>query len=112
MRLMLCCSDGVNLLINLIKYVTMVITIVIFGGCMEIIASEFKAKCLHIMDEVARTGEAVIITKYGQPIAQLAPIRNVPDKIFGCMSNQMKVLGDIISPVDTEWNVMKDGHDI
>ena len=34
-------------------------------------ASEFRAKCLHIMDEVAATGEEVVITKRGKPVAKL-----------------------------------------
>ena len=34
---------------------------------MEIIASEFKAKCLHLMDQVAETGEELIITKSSLP---------------------------------------------
>jgi len=34
-----------------------------------VIASEFKAKCLKIMDEVAATGEPVVITKHGVPVA-------------------------------------------
>ena len=36
-------------------------------------ASEFKAKCLALMDEVARTGDPVVITKNGKPIADLVP---------------------------------------
>jgi prevent-host-death family protein len=36
-------------------------------------ASEFKAKCLHLMDEFERIGEPLVITKNGRPIAQLAP---------------------------------------
>jgi prevent-host-death family protein len=36
-------------------------------------ASAFKAQCLALMDDVARTGEPVVITKRGKPIAQLAP---------------------------------------
>jgi prevent-host-death family protein len=37
----------------------------------EINASEFKAKCLAILDEVAQTGQPVTILKRGRPIAQL-----------------------------------------
>jgi prevent-host-death family protein len=37
-------------------------------------ASEFKAKCLKLMDEVAESGEAIVITKNGKPIAQLGPV--------------------------------------
>jgi prevent-host-death family protein len=38
-----------------------------------ITASQFKAKCLALMDEVARNGEAIVITKHGKPVAQLTP---------------------------------------
>jgi prevent-host-death family protein len=40
----------------------------------RITASAFKAKCLQLMDDVAATGESLIITKHGQPICQLVPI--------------------------------------
>ena len=36
-------------------------------------ASEFKAKCLAVLDQVERTGETVVITKKGKPVAQLMP---------------------------------------
>ncbi len=38
-------------------------------------AAELKAKCLALMDEVARPGIAVIITKNGKPVAELVPHR-------------------------------------
>ena len=41
-----------------------------------ITASEFRAKCLQIIDEVAATGEAIIITKRGKPIANLLPLED------------------------------------
>ena len=37
-------------------------------------ASEFKAKCLKLMDEVALTGEEVVITKNGRPTARVGPL--------------------------------------
>ena len=66
-------------------------------------ASEFKAKCLKIMDEVAATGEPVEITKNGVPIAQLVPLQRRPQTILGALKGSVTILGDIISPVDTEW---------
>jgi len=48
-----------------------------------VIASEFKAKCLKIMGEVAATGVPVIITKHGVPIAQLVPAVQKPETLFG-----------------------------
>ena len=36
-------------------------------------ASEFKAKCLALLDEVAETGETIIVTKRGKPVARVEP---------------------------------------
>lgn len=41
-------------------------------------ASEFKARCLAVLDEVARTREEVVVTKHGVPVARLVPIRQPP----------------------------------
>jgi prevent-host-death family protein len=66
-------------------------------------ASEFKAKCLKIMDEVAATGEPVLITKNGVPITQLIPARHRPETLFGALKGSILYMGDIISPIDEEW---------
>lgn len=70
-------------------------------------ASEFKAKCLQLMDEVAAKGQAVVITKRGKPVAKLIPMKQKPGPIFGCMKGQVEILGDIISPLDVEWDAMR-----
>lgn len=69
-------------------------------------ASEFKAKCLKIMDEVAATGEPVLITKNGVPITQLIPAKRRPETLFGALKGSVCIKGDIISPVDVEWNAL------
>ncbi|MHB8223887.1 MAG: type II toxin-antitoxin system Phd/YefM family antitoxin, partial [Desulfurivibrionaceae bacterium] len=46
-------------------------------------ASEFKAKCLHFMDEVNQTGEEIVITKNGKPVSILKPYRTAPTTLFG-----------------------------
>jgi prevent-host-death family protein len=66
-------------------------------------ASEFKAKCLKLMDEVAGSGEPLVITKNGRPIAQLTPISRERRSIWGLHKGQIEILGDIISPIDVEW---------
>ena len=48
-------------------------------------AAEFKAKCLKLMDEVAETGEPIIITKNGKPVSQLAPYREKRKSAFGAL---------------------------
>ena len=66
-------------------------------------ASEFKAKCLKLMDEVAVTGEEVVITKNGRPTARLVPYREKPKTLFGIDRGKLEILGGIISPIDVEW---------
>jgi prevent-host-death family protein len=69
-------------------------------------AGEFKAKCLKLLDEVAEKRETLVITKHGKPVAQLVPIP--PRKsLFGSMKGTGEILGDIISPIDVEWDAMK-----
>ena len=61
-------------------------------------ASEFKAKCLAILDEVKQTGETVTILKRGEPVAQLVP--SVPRETYpqDTLKGTVKILGDIIEP--------------
>ena len=70
-------------------------------------ASQFKAQCLQLMDEVQRTGEEIIITKNGKPISKLAPIVKKPETLFGAHKGQIEITGDIISPLDVEWDAMQ-----
>ena len=63
-------------------------------------ASEFKAKCLAILDEVKRTGEIVTILKRGKPVAQLVP--PVPRKETypqETLIGTVQICGDILQPV-------------
>ena len=69
-------------------------------------ASEFKAKCLKIMEEVAATGEPVLITKNGVPISQLIPARRRPETLFGALKGSASIDGEIVSPVDTTWDAL------
>lgn len=45
----------------------------------EITASQFKARCLRLLDEVAETGETLVVTKHGRPVAQVVPPPSVDD---------------------------------
>ena len=66
-------------------------------------ASEFKAKCLKIMDQVAKSGESVTITKNGKPVSQLVPVTERPKSLFGALKDTIEIHGDIISPIDVTW---------
>ena len=71
-------------------------------------ASEFKAKCLGLMDEVAENGSEIVITKHGKPVAKLTAFQERPESLFGAGRGRMKILGDIISPLDVEWEAQSD----
>ena len=73
------------------------------GGPKTIKASEFKAKCLKLMDEVAESGEEIVITKNGRPVSRLTPYRKKPKTLFGIDRGRIEVLGDIGEPVDVTW---------
>jgi len=73
--------------------------------------SEFKAKCLSILDDVANTGEGITILKRGKPVAQLLPV--VPrheEYPQHTLKDTMEIYGDIVEPPlpETDWDVERD----
>lgn len=70
-------------------------------------AGEFKAKCLKMIDEVAEKRKPLVITKFGKPVAQVIPMPAKQRDIVGSMKGSGVILGDIISPIDVEWDAMK-----
>jgi prevent-host-death family protein len=65
-------------------------------------ASRFKAQCLALLDEVAESGESLLITKRGQPVARLAPV-HAPASLRGSVTF---VVGDeeLIAPLPERWD--------
>ncbi len=63
-------------------------------------AGEFKSKCLQLMDKVQRTRKPITITKRGKPVAKLVPVEQEQDEWFGRLQGEMKIVGDIVSPID------------
>ncbi len=66
-------------------------------------ASDFKAKCLQLMDEVAEGGEEIVITKNGRPVSRLVPYQEKPKALFGIDRDRIDILGDIVSPMPADW---------
>lgn len=67
-----------------------------------ITATEFKAKCLRVLDKLKPQG--LVVTKCGLPIAKLLPIRHARfDPLYGCMKGKIKVKGGIFS-TGRKWN--------
>ncbi len=71
-------------------------------------ASEFKAKCLALLDEVARTGKSLTILKHGRVVAQLVPPRETQAQYpQESLLGTVRIEGDVVSPCleATEWEV-------
>ena len=77
------------------------------GPNREIPAGEFKARCLALMDEVARTGGQYVITKRGVPVARLLPASLERRAFLGSMTGTVTTLGDIVNPIDEPWDVLQ-----
>lgn len=70
-------------------------------------ASEFKARCLELMDRVARTGRPIVITKHGKPLAQLAPLPGAAGQLLGLHRGAVEITGDILAPLDAPWEAAR-----
>jgi len=65
-------------------------------------AGEFKAKCLQLLDEVAASGQPLVITKFGKPVGRLVPMPPQA-KMRGALKGSVLFEGDIVSPLENEW---------
>ena len=65
-------------------------------------AGRFKAECLAVLDRVAETGEPVVVTKRGRPVAEVVPIR---PRRSPSLRGSAKTRGDIVGPILGGWNI-------
>ena len=74
--------------------------------------SKFKATCLRLLDDVKKTGQPILVTRNGEPIALVSPPPPPPksDRWIGFMRGKLRITGDVVSPVldEKEWEVLND----
>lgn len=73
-------------------------------------ATEFKAKCLALLDEVAETGEHLLILKHGKPVAEVVPPVSRDERPpQESLAGSVEILGDIISPAvpPEHWEALR-----
>lgn len=88
----------------------------------EIPVSEFKASCIALLDEVASTGETIVVTKRGRALARVKPIEDPPPLVGGVpaqiepIEEPPPLLGsvsvrvsdeELIAPLDDTWTVRR-----
>jgi len=73
--------------------------------------SKFKATCLGVLERVRRTRKPVLVTRFGEPVAQVVPPPPAPrpKRILGAMAGTGKILGDIIAPAtdESDWEALR-----
>ena len=65
-------------------------------------ASQFKAKCLAMLDEVAATGEEIVVTKRGQPVARVSAASE-PESLRGSVTFNVSD-EELVEPIDVNWD--------
>lgn len=72
--------------------------------------SAFKATCLAVLERVRQTGRRVIVTKHGEPIAEVVPPSPASrtGEWMGSMRDRFSITGDIVGPASEEgdWEVL------
>lgn len=72
-------------------------------------AGEFKQTCLRLLDEVRETGEPIVVTKRGEPVAQLAPLPpSAAGDWSGALRGTGRIVGDLVAPAaeEDEWEAL------
>ncbi len=67
----------------------------------EVAISEFKAKCLSLLEQVSKTKTPLRVTRRGQPIADVIPASSDVEERnwMGSMSDSLEITGDVVAPV-------------
>jgi prevent-host-death family protein len=61
-------------------------------------ATEFKARCLALLNEVSETGDTITVTKRGRPVAMLQRVKKTPWKsLKNAWAGKVEIVGDIVN---------------
>jgi prevent-host-death family protein len=78
------------------------------SGDRTIPASEFKARCLELIDQVSQDRREIVVTKRGRPTAKLVPFEEKPRGLWGYLEGTVTYRGDIVSPTGEIWEADAD----
>jgi prevent-host-death family protein len=73
--------------------------------------SEFKAKCLALLEQVQKTKQPIRITRFGKPVADVIPsLPAAAANWMGSMKDSIQIVGDIVSPAsdESDWGALRD----
>jgi antitoxin (DNA-binding transcriptional repressor) of toxin-antitoxin stability system len=77
----------------------------------EVAISEFKAKCLALLDQVCKTKKPIRVTRFGKAVAEVIPPSSVQGRAawIGSLKGSIEITGDIIAPAneESEWEALR-----
>jgi antitoxin (DNA-binding transcriptional repressor) of toxin-antitoxin stability system len=77
----------------------------------QIAVSKFKATCLAVLEQVRKTRQPVLVTRFGRPLAQVAPppVAERPAVWLGALAGTGRIRGDIVSPASDarDWDALR-----
>jgi len=77
----------------------------------EIAISKFKATCLAVIEQVRKSGKPVLVTRFGEPMAEVTPppVRRKSKQWVGSLASTGKINGDIVSPAgdEADWEALR-----
>jgi prevent-host-death family protein len=77
----------------------------------EIAISKFKATCLAVLERVRKSGKPILVTRFGEPMAEVVPppTRKKAKQWVGSLASTGKINGDIVSPASDEedWEALR-----
>lgn len=73
--------------------------------------SKFKATCLAVLERVRRTGQPVLVTRFGEPVAEIMPPSPTakPERWLGKLRGTGRIRGDVVSPATEgkDWEALR-----
>jgi prevent-host-death family protein len=73
-----------------------------------IAATEFRARCLALLDQVAQNRLPLVVTKHARPVAMLVPYAEDVPPVFGILAGTVHASDDLVAPTGERWDVEDD----
>ena len=67
-------------------------------------ATEFKARCLVLLEEVRQTRQSLLVTRHGKPVAEIIPYMPKDAGTDNPLKGSVLFQGDLVSPLDEKWD--------
>jgi prevent-host-death family protein len=67
-------------------------------------ATEFKAHCLALLEEVRETRQPLLVTRHGRPVVEISPYVPKDASRTNPLKGSILFQGDLISPIDEKWD--------